>query len=179
MNKSNSFTYKDGALFCESVKLSELPDLIPKSEYGVTTPIYVYSKKQLIENIRAYKNGFGDRKNLVGFSMKANPNTEVLKLVLEEGLSIVAVSGFEIRLALDLGFPGSRIFFNGNGKQEWEMRLAVERESVMNVDSVFNAVQLVKLVEELGKEVEVLLRMNIDIETNVHPYLNTGRLKLS
>jgi diaminopimelate decarboxylase len=53
--------------------------------------------------------------------VQANANREILKIVYKKGLSVVVVSGFEMRLALDTGFPGSRIFFNGNGKQEWEM----------------------------------------------------------
>ena len=95
-----------------------------------------------------------------------------------EGLSVVAVSGFEVRMALELGFPGSRIYFNGNGKQTWEMKMAIERECVMNVDSVFNARQLVRLINEdyatLDRRVEVTIRLNIDIPTEVHPYLQTG-----
>jgi diaminopimelate decarboxylase len=106
--------------------------------------------------------------------LKANPNPEIVRLVQRHGLSVVAVSGFEIRLALDLGFPGNRIFFNGNGKQRWEMRLAAENDCIMNVDSIFNARQLVKVVEDLDKEIEVTIRLNVDIDTQVHPYLQTG-----
>ena len=95
-------------------------------------------------------------------------------MVFDAGLSVVAVSGFEIKLALDLGFPGSRIFFNGNGKQKWEMSLAIANGCIMNVDSVFNARQLVKLTEGFAKDIEVLIRLNIDLDTQVHPYLQTG-----
>lgn len=87
---------------------------------------------------------------------------------------MVAVSGFEVKLALEIGFPGNRIYFNGNGKRPWEMALAIENGCIMNVDSVFNAKQLVKIVQEKDKRVEVLLRLNIEIETKVHPYLKTG-----
>ncbi len=91
-------------------------------------------------------------------------------------MSVVAVSGFEMRLALELGFPGHRIFFNGNGKQAWEMRMAIQNGCVMNVDSIFNARQLVKLLtEEDCKTVDVIIRLNVDIETQVHPYLQTGK----
>ena len=176
MNLSECFTYKGDTLYCESVDLSKLPDLAPASEHGVTTPLYVYSKQQILANIRGYKTSFAGRANVIGFSMKANPNADILRLMLTEGASIVAVSGFEIRLALDVGFPGSRIYFNGNGKQDWEMRLAIERGCVMNVDSVFNARQLVKIVGEIGRKIDVTLRLNVDIETQVHPYLKTGRL---
>ena len=108
--------------------------------------------------------------------MQANPNKEILNIVLKEGLSIVAVSGFEVKLALALGFPGSRIFLNGNGKQKWEMSLAIENGCIMNVDSVFNARQLVQIVQDLSQNIEVLIRLNVDVSTsNVHPYMQTGK----
>ena len=110
------------------------------------------------------------------FICQSNPNPEIVRLALREGLSVVAVSGFEVRMALEMGFPGRRVFFNGNGKQRWEMRLAAERGCVMNVDSVFNARQLVEVVRgQVGAAVlEVTVRLNVDIDTQVHPYLRTG-----
>jgi len=129
---------------------------------------------QLEKNIFAYKDAFAGRDHVIGFSLKANPNPEIVRIVQSHDLSVVAVSGFEMRLALDLGFPGNRIFFNGNGKQHWEMRLAAENDCVMNVDSMFNARQLIKVVEEMNKEIDVTVRLNVDIDTQVHPYLQTG-----
>ena len=54
------------------------------------------------------------------------------------------------------------------------MRLALEAGCNMNVDSTFNARQLVRLVQAMDTKVEVSVRMNIDIKTEVHPYLQTG-----
>jgi hypothetical protein len=48
----------------------------------------------------------------------------------------------------------------------------------MNVDSTFNARQLSKLVKKLDKDVEVFIRMNVDLDTKVHPYLQTGAVLL-
>ena len=60
------------------------------------------------------------------------------------------------------------------------MKLALLNGCIMNVDSMFNAEQLVALVNELweneiGRQrVAVTIRLNVDIETEVHPYLKTG-----
>ena len=73
MNESNrSFYYsEDGYLQCESVCLSKLPDLIPENpETRTKTPLYVYSKKQLLENISGYRKSFQDRPNIIGYSVK-------------------------------------------------------------------------------------------------------------
>lgn len=126
-----------------------------------------------MDNINSYKNAFVGREHIIGFSLKANPNPEIIKIVLENGLSVVAVSGFEIRLALDMGFAPERIYFNGNGKQKWEMSLAISNGCIMNVDSVFNARQLVRLVQEFDTPIKVLIRLNVDLDTQVHPYLQT------
>eukprot|EP00095_Tigriopus_kingsejongensis_P009119 maker-scaffold595_size129005-snap-gene-0.16 protein:Tk09119 transcript:maker-scaffold595_size129005-snap-gene-0.16-mRNA-1 annotation:"hypothetical protein DAPPUDRAFT_316211" len=178
MIRSRNFHYIGHKLFCENLDLSRLAGLVPKSECNEAgTPMYVYSKQQIMDNINAYKESFSDRNNIVGFSLKANTNPEILRLIYNAGLSVVAVSGFEVKLALEVGFPGNRIYFNGNGKRHWEMKLAVEHGCIMNVDSVFNARQLVQIVEAEDREVDVLLRMNIEIETQVHPYLKTASQK--
>ena len=56
------------------------------------------------------------------------------------------------------------------------MRLAVENNCIMNVDSVFNARQLVEVVRAMDRSIEVTIRLNVDIDTQVHPYLQTGEL---
>jgi hypothetical protein len=67
MRMGGNFTFCQGRLFCEHVDLSELPDLVPESEHGTTTPLYVYSKAQLEENIGAYKDAFAGRDHVIGF----------------------------------------------------------------------------------------------------------------
>ena len=68
--------------------------------------------------------------------MKSNYNPSILSLVKESGLSVVTVSGNEVLLALQTGFPGERIFLNGNGKAEWELKLAMQHSVHINVDSI-------------------------------------------
>ncbi len=49
--------------------------------------------------------------------MKANGNPHILKLVKSLGCFVTTVSGNEVKLALRMGFKGSDIIYNGNGKQ--------------------------------------------------------------
>lgn len=58
-------------------------------------------------------------------------------------------------------------------------RLALRHGCTMNVDSVFNAVALVRIADQMQRPSEVLIRLNIDIQTNVHPYLKTGESRSS
>ncbi|XP_076029529.1 uncharacterized protein LOC143018211 isoform X2 [Oratosquilla oratoria] len=99
---------------------------------------------------------------------------------------VTTVSGFEVLLALKMGFDPGSIIFNGNGKKRWELEVAVLRGVVLNVDSVFDAERLVEVITHLEpqladtKSPRVLLRINPatgDLEgngTQVHPYNATG-----
>ena len=107
-----------------------------------------YCRKQLLENIRSYKSAFGSLAHRIGFSVKSNFNPAILKLMLSEGLNAVTVSGNEIKLALKVGFKGNSVFFNGNGKKKWEIVLAVENDCMINIDSVFDAENVVKVAKE-------------------------------
>ena len=63
--------------------------------------------------------------------------------------------GFEIRLALKCGFPGEQIFFNGNGKQIWEIELAIENNCFLNVDSKFDAENICRIAKQKDRVVQV------------------------
>ena len=55
---------------------------------------------------------------MMGYSMKANYNIHIVKLLKSLGCCVVTVSGYEIELARKCGLQGSSIFYNGNGKQK-------------------------------------------------------------
>jgi len=173
--RDGAFRYVDNTLYCEGVKLASLRNLLGLEEDQELTPCYVYSRKQLLENIRSYKSAFGSLAHRIGFSVKSNFNPAILKLMLSEGLNAVTVSGNEIKLALKVGFKGHSVFFNGNGKKKWEIVLAVENDCMINIDSVFDAENVVRVAKEKpDKIVQVLIRLNPALPVEVHPYLSTG-----
>jgi len=106
--RKGAFAYKGSHLYAEELNLSSIGD-------EIETPCHVYSRKQLQDNIRAYSQAFGRLNHRIGFAIKANYNPELLRIINEEGLSAVAVSGNEVRLALEVGFKGRDIFLNGCG----------------------------------------------------------------
>ena len=77
----------------------------------------------------------------------------------DNGLDAVTVSGYEIPLALKTGFMGSQIFYNGVGKQRWEVELAVENGCYLNVDSVFDA----ELIQDIRHQYIALSDKELDI----------------
>lgn len=67
-----------------------------------------------------------------------------------------------------------RTVFNGNGKQPWELELAVKHEVLVNVDSEFDLHNIRAAAQKLDKPVKVLIRINPDVDPQVHKYVSTG-----
>ena len=91
--------------------------------------------------------------------MKANHNPVILRMMKDNGLDAVTVSGYEILLALRTGFMGSQIFYNGVGKQRWEVEIAVVNSCYLNVDSLFDADLISQVAKEKQKVTQVSRRV--------------------
>jgi diaminopimelate decarboxylase len=64
--------------------------------------------------------------------------------------------------------------FNGNGKLLDELILAAKHNVLINVDSEFDFEQICEAGRIAGKQIKVLLRINPDVDPQVHPYIATG-----
>ena len=84
------------------------------------------------------------------------------------------VSGNELKMAIAAGFDASRTILNGNGKLPWELELAAEAGCLVNVDSEFDFANIAAAAKKVGKRVKVLLRINPDVDPQVHAYVSTG-----
>lgn len=71
-------------------------------------------------------------------------------------------------------FLECRTVFNGNGKQPWELELAVEHGVLINVDSEFDLHNIKAAAQKVQKSVKVLIRINPDVDPQVHKYVSTG-----
>jgi diaminopimelate decarboxylase len=162
------FYYTDGQLYCEEVLLRELAE-----EYG--TPLYVYSKSQILDNFGAVNNSFGGSDHVTCYALKANSNPAILKLLAEAGAGADVVSAGELFLALRTGFPPQKITFAGVGKREDEIEFALkEKIFSLSVESV-QELQLISLVaNRLNTTARVSIRVNPDIDAESHPYITTG-----
>jgi len=160
--------YQEQDLLCEDVPLSELAE-----EFG--TPLYVYSKNQIVENFRAIKAPLAEINSVVCYALKANSNPAILALLAEEGAGADVVSAGELSLALNAGFAPGRIAFAGVGKREDEIEYALKNDiCIFNAEST-QELQLISLVAmRLGKKARVGLRVNPDIDAQSHPYITTG-----
>lgn len=110
----------------------------------------------------------------IGYAVKANNNMNVLKHLANLGSGAVLVSGNEIRVALRAGFSPTKMVFNGNGKSQDDLNLAVENNILVNIDSEFDLEHIIQASLNTGKKARALLRINPDIDPKVHPYVSTG-----
>lgn len=162
------FFYKEKSLFCEDVPLADLAE-----EFG--TPLYVYSRNQLVENFHAVDDPLKELDHRTCYALKANSNPFLLRVLAEEGAGADVVSAGELHLALKAGFRPEHIVFAGVGKREDEIEYALnEGIYCFNAEST-QELQLISLVAlRLQKQARVALRINPNINAESHPYIATG-----
>lgn len=161
-------TYKDNTLFCEDIPLQEVAE-----EYG--TPLYVYSKNQIVENYRSFNTVFGNTDHLICYALKGNANHSILKLLATEGAGADVVSAGEIYLALKAGFTPDKIVFAGVGKREDEIEYALKQNIfAINVESASELQMISRVALRLGKKPRISIRINPNIDAQSHPYITTG-----
>uniref|UniRef100_A0A0D6QYP7 diaminopimelate decarboxylase n=1 Tax=Araucaria cunninghamii TaxID=56994 RepID=A0A0D6QYP7_ARACU len=173
--RSRSSTFKhcftkkrDGFMYCEGVRLQDVLDMMERR------PFYLYSKAQITRNYQAYEAALQGLDSIIGYAIKANNNLKILQHLRSLGSGAVLVSGNELRLALNAGYDPARCIFNGNGKLLEDLVLAAQEGVLVNVDSEFDLENIVEAARISGKKVQVLLRINPDVDPQVHPYVATG-----
>ena len=57
-----------------------------------------------------------------------------------------------------------RTIFNGNGKQPWELRLAVQNDVLINIDSEFDLENILAAAQAVGQTARALIRINPDVD---------------
>jgi diaminopimelate decarboxylase len=169
LSRDDAFQRVGNALYCEGVALERLAE-----EFG--TPLYLYSRASIVERYRELDRAFAGVEHLIAYSVKANGNLAVLRMLAEEGSGADIVSGGELFRALRAGIPAERIVFSGVGKTEPEMAAALEAGILgFNVESEGELRRLSAVAHALGAEAPISLRINPDIESPTpHAYTRTG-----
>ena len=164
----SSICYKENMLMCEEVPFIELAE-----EYG--TPLYVYSKNQILKNFRSLKAAFWEFNHTICYALKANSNPAILKIFAEEGAGADIVSAGELYLALKAGFPPHKTAFAGVGKRDDEIEYALQKNIfAFNVESVQELQAISRLAMRLNVRAGISFRINPHIDAQSHPYITTG-----
>jgi diaminopimelate decarboxylase len=166
-----SFRYPENqsALHCERVSLPYLA-----RKYG--TPLYVYSAGQILDRYRLFSDAFAHRDHLICYSVKANSNLSILKLLADYGSGFDIVSGGELERILEVNKKAARrVVFSGVGKTAPEIDLALAAGIlIFNVESESEVALLAERARKRKVRARVALRVNPDVFAETHPYISTG-----
>lgn len=165
------FEHRDGILFAEEISVTSLAE-----KYG--TPLYIYSAATLKRHFKAFDSAFEELDHLTCYSVKANSNLSVLRMLAEQGAGMDIVSGGELYRALKAGVAPEKIVYSGVGKRPSEIREALEAGILMfNVESIAELEKINEIAGQMGKIAQVSFRINPDVDPQTHPYISTGMAK--
>jgi diaminopimelate decarboxylase len=124
------------------------------------SPLYVYDGAMIATRWRALQaavEGFAR----VYYSIKANPNPAVARLLAGLGAGLEVASGGELAIALGAGAPADRILFAGPGKTEAELAAAVAAGcGEVHLETFEEMALLGAIARRAGRDVAVALRIN-------------------
>ncbi len=156
----------DGVLAVGGVELTELV-----REHG--SPAYVFDEVDFRARARAFRDAFSSYD--VFYAGKAFLCTTVARWLAEEGLCLDVCSGGELLVAERAGFAMERVGFHGNNKSERELVHAVELGvGRIIVDSFHEIDRLASLCRELGRTINVMVRVTAGVEAHTHEYIATA-----
>jgi len=164
-----AFTYSRSQLLCDRLPIEKLA-----AKFG--TPLYLYSASAIRERFHTFDAAFRDVPHTVCYSVKANSNLSILKLLSQMGSGFDIVSGGELERVLRVDRKAARrVVFSGVGKTADEMDLALRTGILMfNVESEAEADTLASRAHKIKKSANVALRVNPDVFAETHPYISTG-----
>ena len=162
------YQYRDGRLHVDGVDLTEIAE-------AVGTPCYVYSRDAIESRWRAYESGFGARAHQICYSVKANGNLSIIKLLSQLGSGFDIVSGGELERVLAAGATAQDTMFSGVGKSRAEIDRAIEAGvGCINVESRAELERVALAAKRFEQIVGFAIRVNPDVDAETHPYISTG-----
>lgn len=163
------FAYRDDRLYAEDVDLAALAA-------RVGTPFYCYSEAALRARYRVLRDTFADAAPLIAYSVKANGNLSVLRVMAQEGAGADVVSAGELKRALGAGVAPDRIVFSGVGKTRDELGFAVGTGiRQFNVESEAELLMLDDAARSQGRVAPIAFRINPDVAAGGHANISTGK----
>jgi diaminopimelate decarboxylase len=156
-------------LCCDDIPLARLAE-----RFG--TPLYVYSASTIRERMRAFQHVFRKARHTVCYSIKANSNLAILRLLVEMDCGFDVVSGGELARVLAVDPRVARkVVFSGVGKTREEMDAALKAGILLfNVESESELWALAECAARSRRTARIAFRVNPDVPANTHPYISTG-----
>ena len=163
----NSLEYQNDKLVFDQLSLQDISK-------DITTPFYLYSENLIKKNIKEYIS-HATGKTLFCYSVKANSNLSILKLIAAEGMGFDVVSKGELYMVIKSGADPKKVVYSGVGKTKSEIRYALENNILcFNVESEGELLAINEEASYLSVTANISIRVNPDVTVESHPYISTG-----
>jgi diaminopimelate decarboxylase len=147
------------------------------SDPELTTPAYWYDLDGIGAEADALLGALGPE-DLVAYAVKANSAGTILRLLRDRSVGADVVSGGELRLALEVGFPPARVVMSGVAKTDTEIDLAIRTGiRAIQVESLEEIARVAARARSAGIRACVALRVNPAVAIDTHAHVATGHDK--
>ncbi len=165
----NFFKYKRYSLFCENIEVAK----VCKS---IETPFYLYSHNAIVNNYKKISSLLKGTNTVIAYSVKANSNLSILKILEKVGAGADIVSIGELKRAKAAGITSNKIVYSGVGKNKSEISAALDFHiEQFNVESLEELLTIAKIASQKNILANIALRVNPDITAGGHPKISTGK----
>ena len=165
----NFFKHKHYDLFCENIKVTDICE-------SIKTPFYLYSHNAIINNYSKLSNLLKNTNTVIAYSVKANSNLSILKVLANSGAGADIVSIGELTRAKKAGVPSNKVVYSGVGKNKSEISAALDFNiQQFNVESLEELYTIAKVAGQKSVLANIALRINPDIIAGGHPKISTGK----
>ena len=157
-----------------TLHVEEVP--LPRLAERFGTPLYVYSTTAIRARVAVFQHAFAGHPHTLCYSVKANSNLSILRLLagLDCGFDVVSGGELERVLRADRG-AAKRVVFSGVGKTAEEMEAALRAGiPLFNVESESELARLAEAAARLKRRANIAMRVNPDVSARTHPYISTG-----
>ena len=164
-----AFHFQRSGLQCERLSVTSIARRF-------STPLYVYSRHDLEQRLGAFDGAFQGVPHTVCYSVKANSNLTLLRLLAKRGAGFDVVSGGELaRVKVAAKRAVKHVVFSGVGKSQEEMKAALQAGILLfNVESEQELAALEGVASRLKKKARIAFRVNPHVSAETHPYISTG-----
>lgn len=140
------------------------------------TPLYVYDAQDIRARCRDLTAAFACLSPHIHYSVKANSNLSILRLLYEQGLGFDIVSGGELARLQAANISTQDVGFAGVGKTRAEIEAALRANiAFFNVESAPELARITEIAAALKIPARALLRLNPNVDAHTHKYITTGR----
>jgi diaminopimelate decarboxylase len=169
LREKRSIGGADRQLHAEAIPLTRLA-----ARFG--TPLYVYSASTIRERYRQFDLAFRGCQHTICYSVKANSNLSILRMLARMGAGFDIVSGGELqRVIAAAPKTTAKVVFSGVGKLAEEIDQALAAGILLfNVESASELELLAARAAHHRKPAQFAVRVNPDVAAKTHPYISTG-----